>query len=90
MLSDRPDRWFRWKLPTAQRADHLRRHLGHASTETTQVYTLLADKIADTEIRAASYLRSAHDSYGALGDRTITTRRRSAHLVLSNLQAFKD
>jgi integrase/recombinase XerD len=27
--------------------------LGHASTETTQVYTLLADKVADTEIRAA-------------------------------------
>ena len=31
----------------------VRRRLGHASTETTQVYTLLADKIADAEIRAA-------------------------------------
>jgi integrase/recombinase XerC/integrase/recombinase XerD len=31
----------------------VRRHLGHASTETTQVYTLLADEVADTEIRAA-------------------------------------
>ena len=31
----------------------VRRRLGHASTETTQVYTLLADKVADTEIRAA-------------------------------------
>jgi len=31
----------------------VRRRLGHASTETTQVYTLLADTVADTEIRAA-------------------------------------
>src|SRR5207248_7829704 len=31
----------------------VRRRLGHASTETTQVYTLLADKVADTEIRTA-------------------------------------
>ena len=31
----------------------VRRRLGHASTETTQVYTLLADKVADTEVRAA-------------------------------------
>ena len=31
----------------------VRRRLGHASTETTQVYTLLADKVADAEIRAA-------------------------------------
>jgi integrase/recombinase XerD len=31
----------------------VRRRLGHASAETTQVYTLLADKVADTEIRAA-------------------------------------
>jgi site-specific recombinase XerC len=31
----------------------VRRRLGHASTETTQIYTLLADKIADDEIRAA-------------------------------------
>jgi integrase len=30
----------------------VRRRLGHASTETTQVYTLLADKVADAEIRA--------------------------------------
>jgi integrase/recombinase XerC/integrase/recombinase XerD len=31
----------------------VRRRLGHASIETTQVYTLLADKVAYTEIRAA-------------------------------------
>lgn len=31
----------------------VRRRLGHASTETTQIYTLLADKVADAEIRAA-------------------------------------
>jgi integrase/recombinase XerD len=31
----------------------VRRRLGHASTETTQVYALLADKVADSEIRAA-------------------------------------
>ncbi|QRP47938.1 site-specific integrase [Amycolatopsis sp. FDAARGOS 1241] len=31
----------------------VRRRLGHASTETTQIYTLLTDKIADDEIRAA-------------------------------------
>jgi hypothetical protein len=30
-----------------------RRRLGHASTETTQLYTLLDDKVADGEIRAA-------------------------------------
>ncbi|MEV0075608.1 hypothetical protein AB0H58_04275 [Nocardia neocaledoniensis] len=31
----------------------VRRRLGHASTETTQIYTLLTDKVADAEIRAA-------------------------------------
>ncbi|MEQ0560767.1 tyrosine-type recombinase/integrase [Amycolatopsis sp. NEAU-NG30] len=31
----------------------VRRRLGHASTESTQIYTLLADKVADDEIRAA-------------------------------------
>lgn len=31
----------------------VRRRLGHASTETTQLYTHLADEVADTEIRAA-------------------------------------
>ncbi|GAA3243810.1 tyrosine-type recombinase/integrase [Actinocorallia longicatena] len=31
----------------------VRRRLGHASTETTQLYTLLADDVADNEIRAA-------------------------------------
>jgi len=31
----------------------VRRRLGHASTETTQIYTLLADQVADAEIRAA-------------------------------------
>ncbi|MGK8506354.1 tyrosine-type recombinase/integrase [Nocardia asiatica] len=31
----------------------VRKRLGHASTETTQVYALLADKVADDEIRVA-------------------------------------
>jgi integrase/recombinase XerD len=31
----------------------VRRRLGHASTETTQLYTLLDDQVADAEIRAA-------------------------------------
>jgi integrase len=31
----------------------VRRRLGHASTKTTQVYTLFADKVADAEVRAA-------------------------------------
>jgi len=31
----------------------VRRRLGHASTETTQIYAELADQVADTEIRAA-------------------------------------
>jgi hypothetical protein len=33
--------------------DAVRRRLGYASTETTQLYTLLDDKVADDEIRAA-------------------------------------
>ncbi|MBF6102193.1 tyrosine-type recombinase/integrase [Nocardia cyriacigeorgica] len=36
----------------------VRKRLGHASTETTQVYTLLADKVADAEIRAARRRRN--------------------------------
>ena len=39
----------------------VRRRLGHASTETTQLYTLLDDKVADAEIRAA---RRRHDRAG--------------------------
>ncbi|MFI6909989.1 hypothetical protein ACIBKY_52615 [Nonomuraea sp. NPDC050394] len=31
----------------------VRRRLGHASAETSQLYTLLADDVADAEIRAA-------------------------------------
>ncbi|WIX83342.1 tyrosine-type recombinase/integrase [Amycolatopsis carbonis] len=31
----------------------VRRRLGHASTETTQIYILLADQVADADIRAA-------------------------------------
>jgi len=30
----------------------VRRRVGHASTDTIQIYTLLAGKVADTEIRA--------------------------------------
>ncbi|WP_281032674.1 tyrosine-type recombinase/integrase [Nocardia araoensis] len=36
----------------------VRRRLGHASTETTQVYALLADRVADHEIRAARRRRT--------------------------------
>ncbi|MFE3447078.1 tyrosine-type recombinase/integrase [Nocardia sp. NPDC059180] len=36
----------------------VRKRLGHASTETTQIYTLLADKVADAEIRAARRRRT--------------------------------
>ncbi|MGK8490830.1 tyrosine-type recombinase/integrase [Nocardia asiatica] len=36
----------------------VRKRLGHASTETTQVYALLADKVADDEIRAARRRRT--------------------------------
>ncbi|GAA3845212.1 hypothetical protein GCM10022226_80480 [Sphaerisporangium flaviroseum] len=35
----------------------VRRRLGHASTETTQLYALLDDKVADAEIRAARQRR---------------------------------
>ena len=37
----------------------VRRRLGHASTQTTQVYALLADKVADAEIRAARRRRES-------------------------------
>ena len=37
----------------------VRRRLGHASTETTQVYALLADEVADAEIRAARRRRDS-------------------------------
>ena len=37
----------------------VRRRLGHGSTETTQVYTLLAGKVTDSEIRAARRKREA-------------------------------
>jgi integrase/recombinase XerC/integrase/recombinase XerD len=35
----------------------VRKRLGHASTETTQIYALLADKVADAEIRVARRAR---------------------------------
>ncbi|WP_282779145.1 MULTISPECIES: tyrosine-type recombinase/integrase [unclassified Nocardia] len=38
----------------------VRRRLGHASTETTLIYTLLADKVADNEIRTARRQRGPH------------------------------
>jgi site-specific recombinase XerC len=37
----------------------VRRRLGHASTETTQLYALLDDKVADAEVRAARGRRDA-------------------------------
>ena len=40
----------------------VRRRLGHVSAETTQVYTLLADKVADAEIRAARRRRGRSTS----------------------------
>ncbi|TDP37657.1 tyrosine-type recombinase/integrase [Nocardia ignorata] len=39
--------------------EFVRRRLGHASTETTQIYTSLADNIADDEIRGVRRRRSA-------------------------------
>ena len=52
-----PIRWVGTLLSTSFNSgvsiEVVRRRLGHASTETTQIYTLLADKVADTEIRAA-------------------------------------
>jgi len=53
---------------TGQRADWsrpevsievVRRRLGHASTETTQLYAMLDDKVADAEIRAARQRRDS-------------------------------
>ena len=38
----------------------VRRRLGHASTETTQLYALLNDKVADAEIRAARLAVQEH------------------------------
>jgi integrase len=35
----------------------VRRRLGHSSAETTQLYALLDDKVADAEIRAAGRRR---------------------------------
>jgi integrase/recombinase XerC/integrase/recombinase XerD len=52
----------------------VRRRLGHASTETTQAYALLADKVADTEIRAARRKRE--------------TRRRSPDPVTCSLSKY--
>lgn len=37
----------------------VRKRLGHASTETTQIYALLADRVADEELRAANRRREA-------------------------------
>jgi site-specific recombinase XerC len=59
-----PIRWIRILLGTSFNSgvsiEVVRRRLGHVSTETTQVYTeLLADKVADTEIRAARRKREA-------------------------------
>jgi len=44
----------------------VRRRLGHASTETTQLYALLDDKVADAEIRAARRRRGRSASRPAL------------------------
>ncbi|SEH01295.1 Winged helix-turn helix [Nonomuraea solani] len=43
----------RARLPEPLSHDAVHRRLGHASTEATQLYALLADKVADAEIRAA-------------------------------------
>jgi integrase/recombinase XerD len=50
----------------------VRRRLGHASTETTQAYTLLADQVADAEIRAARR-RASRDADPALSRRRACT-----------------
>jgi len=41
----------RWTSGASSTSPKPRRRLGHASTETTQIYTLLADKIADDRRR---------------------------------------
>jgi integrase/recombinase XerD len=38
----------------------VRKRLGHASTQTTQLYTLLSDTVADNEIRAARRRRDTN------------------------------
>jgi site-specific recombinase XerD len=52
-----PIRWVGTMLSTSFNSgvsiEVVRRRLGHASTQTTQIYTLLSDKVADAEIRAA-------------------------------------
>jgi integrase/recombinase XerD len=42
----------------------VRRRLGHASTETTQLYALLEDEVADAEIRAARRRHADHPQDG--------------------------
>ncbi|WP_219508878.1 tyrosine-type recombinase/integrase [Nonomuraea ceibae] len=46
----------------------VRRHLGHASTETTQLYALLDDKVADAEIRRHPDLKSLPPRRSWIGD----------------------
>lgn len=61
--SSRPIRWVGTMLSTSFNSgvsiEVVRRRLGHASTETTQAYTLLADQVADAEIRAARRRRES-------------------------------
>jgi hypothetical protein len=60
----------------------VRRRLGHASTETTQLYALLDDKVADAEIRAAR-----PDGTGQLADRPCAeqAQRNRVYLVTAVL-----
>ncbi|MEV4379990.1 site-specific integrase [Streptosporangium sp. NPDC049644] len=55
----------------------VRRRLGHAGTETTQLYALLDDKVADAEIRAARWRpdRVARRSNGGPQDQPVQRPR---------------
>ena len=46
-------------INTGVSIEAVRRRLGHASTETTQAYAMLANKVADAEIRATRRRRDS-------------------------------
>jgi len=65
----------------------VRRRLGHASTETTQVYALLADKVAGAEIRAA---RRRRDRPSRLQEEKTMSQDRAPRSASERLGAMLD